>query len=630
MKVPQPDLNKTLVDKFVAKTGANRKLSRLWGYRYVDGVRVLHARRHYFKASARPDNYERLFKYLKVWNDVKDYKGDGVKSAWFTLNKSNGLEDRSVSDSFISDNLNRMWWDDADGEMPDNLTLTTTVVISDGFNSDSNIEAVDWNQSKEANIQYIVDNYESFWSRYKIVQEGIGVINKGSVLDTELNIEVPDDDDLSPDDPWLSIISRYALRDSGVPCTIKDLEVGMNLAGGRVRTTMVVTLEIPYIEFSNSSSMVNKIAEDLKVPPAPINPSIKGLHGIIDNLSNRVDGFSTSNAHLTQRAAKTITYYETEDDIDVTTISRSYLRWEESTVSVSVYENFWHESNGIWYFKADVIDNPKDYGTNHVDLNNYLFSLLDTGYKKEKVPIWKKIVAIVIFVIAVVLTYLSFGTSSGATTPIMAAAYAIITGSLVVSLLSVLFSSLGMNEFGMAFSNVNREVAPLVNVASIILVVNIITAAANAVAAQVAKEGATQAIQSIVADLAADFATGLTDLLSGEITAKAVAVLNKTVSAYTKVQIDKLENISDRNIDLKAQYDKIVEETSMDSDVMKSYMNIYAKPATADWSIFASTYDLPYERGGGNLSTGNIQKTTKQAIRKADFEEAMFEDMIFV
>ena len=67
----------------------------------------------------------------------------------------------------------------------------------------------------------------------------------------------------------------------------------------------------------------------------------------------------------------------------------------------------------------------------------------------------------------------------------------------------------------------------------------------------------------------------------------------------------------------------------MESDVMRSWMNIYAKPATADWSIYASTYDLPYEPGGGTMAIGNIQKTTKQALRKADYDEPMFDSMKF-
>lgn len=630
MKVPQPNLNKTLVDTFIAKAGANRKLSRLWGHTEVDGVRVLNARRHYHKPASRPANHVRLFKFLKVWKDIKDYKGEGVRSAWFTLNKSNGLEDRTVSNSFVADNLNRMWWDEADGEMPDDLYLTTTITISAGFNSDNNVTAVDWDESEEANKAFIRDNYESFWADNKIAQEGVGVINKGSTLDTEYNIEVPDEDDLSPDDPWLSIISRYALRDHGIPCTIKDVEAGVNFADGRARSIIVVTLEIPYKEFKATDNFVKSIGEDLLVKPAPYNPAQKTLHGIINGFSNRLDGFATSNAHLTQRAAKSVTYSETEDDIDATVVTRDYLLWEDSTITASLYESFWYESNGIWYFRADVIDDPKAYGTNHVELNNYLYSLLDTGYKKEKVPLWKKVVAVIVFIVAAVITYLSFGTSSGVTSPIMAAAYAVIVGSLVVSLVAAALSAVGSDEWAMAFASVSKDIEPLVTVASIILVIDFISSASQALTNKVAEEGATQVLQNVVTDMAADFVTGITDLVAGNITSKSIAVVDKAVTAYTQAQMKKLESINSRNVDLKAQYDKLAEESARDADIMRGYMNIYAKPATADWSIFASTYDLPYERGGGNLSTGNIQKTTKQAIRRADYEEPMFEDIIFV
>lgn len=619
MKRPQPDLNKTIVDSFIAKTGANRKLSRLWGTTFVNGVEVLHGRRHYHKAAARPDNHEKLFKFLKVWNDVKDYSGDGIKSAWFTLNKSNGPEDRSISKSFITDNLNRMWWDTNDGVMPEGLTLTTTVVISEGFNSTDSVSNIDWSLSKADMAQFVLTNYEELWQDKKIVQEGVGVINKGTVLDTELNVEVADEDDLSPDDPWLSILSRYALRDSGVACTIKDVEVGIGIVNSTVRNTIVITLEIPYMSFSNSNSIISRIADDLSSTNFPVNRRRSG--GAFGKLSGRLDGFSSVNEHLTQRAAKSTTYYETVDDVDAETVSRSYLQWENSLVEVSIYDNFWIEDGGTWYLKAEVIDDPKKYDTTHIKLNAYIFSLLDTGYKKKKVPVWKKIVAVIIFIVAVVVAFIDYtGTASNV---LFKLAYVILVGAMVVALVTALLSAIGMQEWAMAFAWVSKEIEPLVTVASIIMVVDYLSTAAD----HIAEQGLKQFAMTMAEDM---FVTGLKDIAAGSITTASINVINKAVSVYANVQIGKLEKLSDRNKDLKAEYEKLAEESMMDSDVMKGYMNIYARPATADWSIYASTYDLPYERGGGALSMGNIQRTTKQAIRKADYEEPMFDSINFI
>lgn len=608
------------MDAFVAKTGANRKLKRLWGTSTVviDGlpVEVLNARRHYHKPDDRPENYEQLFKFLRVFKDVEDYKGQGIKSAWFTLNKSNGPENLDVSSSYIVDNLNRMWWDDSDGLMPEDLTLTTSIVISESFDNYSNLDFSTWGTTEEEIAEYIKLNYETLWGTKKIVQEGVGVINKGSSFDEALNAEVQDEDDLSPDDPWMAILSRYALRESGVPCTIKNVEIGLGNAKEVVYNTVVVTIEIPYYQFISSDTLVQRVLDDLDTEVFPKDYTTVKL--------DIFNGLMANNEQVTQTLAKQVNYYETVDDIDVTVLSRQYLQWEDSTIQASIYENFWVQDGDKWYFKADVIDNPKLYGTTHPKLNAYVFSLLDTGYKKKKVPLWKKIVAVILFIVAVVLAFFDY--SGQSSSYLFTAAYAILVGAFVVALTSAIFGAFGMNEWAMAFAWVSKEIEPLVFIASVIMIIDVVGQAIQSIQ----KLGLTEVVGNVISDMAADFVTGLGDVMTGTISSQSVSVLTKTIDAYSKNRINKIESINSRNVDLKAQHTKLIEETSMESDVVKSYMNIYSKPATADWSIYASTFDMPYERGGGMLSIGNIQKTTKQALRKADYEEPMFDGIILV
>jgi hypothetical protein len=619
MKQPQPNINKIAVDTFVAKTGANRKLKRLWGTTTVNGVEVLNLRRHYHKESYRPDNYERLFKFLTVYNDVKDYEGGGIKSAWFTLSKSKGPENLDVNPSFISDNLNSMWWDSDDGVMPNNITLTTSITISESFRDTDTLTGIDWSLSKEDTASYILNNYEELWDNKKIEQEGVGIINKGSVVDPTLKVEIPDKDDLSPDDPWLAILSRYALRDSGVPCTIKNIEVGLGINSANVYNTVVVTIEIPYFEFLTSTPLVQKILSDLSMDSVFKYPV--RARGSVHN------GFVNNNEQLTKSQARKVNYYETADDIDVDTISRSYIQWEYATIQSSVYESFWYQDGDKWYLRADVIDNPKAYGTTHGDLNSYLFSLLDTGYKKKKVPLWKKVVAAVVFIIAVIITFI-YPPSAAATKPFMAAALAVLTGSLVLALTTMVFSAVGMNEWAMAFASISKAIEPLVTVATVVMVV---TAFVEKGTTEAIKQYAERMIDDFVFELVlgefGDLGKLLAEAMTGRISLGTLDAVNRIAKVYTTVQIGKLEAISSKNKDLRAEYEKLAEESAMDSDIMMGYMNIYAKPATADWSIYASTYDLPYERGGGSLSMGNIQKTTKQAMRKTDYNDPMFESM---
>ncbi len=618
MKVPQPNLNVTMVNAFVAKTGANRRLKKFWGTTTINNVEVLHPRRHYYPATSRPANYEKLFKFLKVYKDVEDYTGEGVKSAWFTLNKSNGPEEPDVDVSYFRDNLNRMWWDDNDGPIPDNLTLTTTIVIGQRFDGIPGIPGVDWSASKETIIQSIKDNYDSLWLTNSIFQEGIGVINKGPV-DPDADILVPDEDDLSPDDPWLATLSRNALRSGGIPCTIKNVEFGLGgVALQPMYNTAVLTLEIPYHTFNSGDTIVTNIASDSLGTENKMNAlrlAIKGFD---------VHSLHRSNSAITREASKTITYYETAEDIDTSTVSRSYLAWEDSQVGVSIYDNFWIEHDGVWYLKADVIDNPKAYNTTHPELNAYVYSLLDTGYKKKKASLWKKIVAAVVFVIAVVITYVSWGSAAPWTGPIMAGAYAVLVGALVITLLSAVFGALGKTDWALAFAEVSKDIEPLVAVASIVMIV-------VSIGTQLAETGLKEYARTILTEMANDFVMGLADILAGNITTNAsISLINRAVNSYAHIQANKLETLNSRNVDLKAEYDKLAEESARESDIMKGYMNIYSKPATADWSIYAATFDLPYERGGGILAMGNIQKTTKKALRPPDYKEPMFEGILLM
>ena len=590
----------------------------MWGTTTVGGVEVFNLRQYYYTHAHRSDNFEELFKFLKTYEDVKDYDGKGVNSAWFYLNKNNGPDGSDVASSYYSDNLNSMWWDYSEGVRPENLTLTTSIIIGGRFDGNTSIETVDWTLTKEQIIQSVKDNYEALWTTNSIIQEGIGVINKGSIIDPTYKTETPDEDDLSPDDPWLAILARYALRTDGIPCTIKDVEVGLSTDRiGRVSTTTVVTLEIPYIRFLPGNLIINSIVNDMSETNFPTN--LRVLLGM------RLSGSSIlqKNENVTQALAKQVSFYETVDDIDLEVISRDYLTWDESTLQVSVYDNLWFTFGGITYLRADIVDTPLAYGIKQVDLNKYLFSLFDTGYKKKKVKWYKKALAIVVFVVAVVITVASLGSATWITGPIMLAAVGVVVGALVISLVTATLSALNINDWASAFAWTSKLIEPLVLVANIILVVNSIVVLAEQVAAQGL---------SVVSEIALDtLLDGLGEAVFGEVTTMTtVRLTTAAVDMYTNVQLSKIENISDRIKDNKAEYDRIIEETSMTTDIMRGFMNIYPKPATADWSIYSGTYDAPYESGGGVLSTGCVQKTTKQALRKADYDDAVFKDMVLV
>ena len=140
------------------------------------------------------------------------------------------------------------------------------------------------------------------------------------------------------------------------------------------------------------------------------------------------------------------------------------------------------------------------------------------------------------------------------------------------------------------------------------------------------KQGLGETLKAVVGDILGDFAQGITDILSGALhTIPAMGAMTAIVRAYTLPQQIQLGKLAERNKDLKAEYEKFMEENSRESDVLQGFMRVYSSPATGDWSWYSGLYDMPYERGGGIMSMGNIQKTTKQALRKADYDMPVFE-----
>jgi hypothetical protein len=621
MKRPQPDIGDILKSDFINNLGSTRKFTRLWGTTYIGGVEVLNHRRYYYPRSARPANFEKLFRYLGAYEDLNNNDPKGVQSAWFYLNKNKGsglpvAEGGTLEDSyhlFVSYNLDQLWWDEADGAMPENLTLTTSIVIEaliDGSRTDtvSTTPLLDPSWPTEQLITAIQNNYETLWDTCLISQQGVGVINKGTFTSSVANVELPDEDDLSPDDPWLAALSRYALRNNDVVCTIKDVQIGYAKSStGRRYATYVVDIEIPHMSFDTSSAVVNQIALDLGKTYT----------------SRTRTRLSYPNGYWTKQEITAMDISDLQDDPDI--VTRPYLLWEnEAEEDDSRYSNIWLNSGGTYYLKADAVRNPRNYGLTYKGLFSYLVSLIDSGYKKKKVKWWKKALAVVTFVVLVIVNPFGAATVWGA----------ILAAATVLTLLTLAFALAGMDDWAAAFAEANKMIEPLVIIATIIMLTQSLQKMAQKAAEKAAEEGIKETIKEFVADYIDDFVQeivkGATDVFAGNLTASSLSFLTKAVKLLTLPQQIKLEELKEKNKDLKAEYEQLTQELSREYDALKGFMYIYARPATADWSIYAQEFDQPYERGGGPLAMGNIQRTTKQALRKASYNEPAFENILVV
>jgi hypothetical protein len=637
-----------------------RKLLKYWGTEQVDGVSVMKQRKFYYPTSHAITN-EKLFRMLNMYEDVTTTEMEGIKSAWIYFNKSkeNATEYYEDINGFVVHNLNLMWWDPADGARPENLTLTTDIVIEGEFQNNNTgsdesetvslTNYLSFSDSLENLVNSIINYYESIWNTALISQQGVGVINKGSITNPVTKVVLPDEDDLSPNDPWLATIARYALRTNGIPCTIKNVEVGMaKTESSPFYNTYVITLEIPYIEFTTDMGIIDDIAAD-----------------IIDDTYNSKNGnkLTYSNGYYTKQTIRRLNSDDLE--LDPNLLTRPYMFWSE--ITAGSYEPIWYKQDGFsttvsnktyftsanYYIKAGVLENPRDYGLTYKELVNYLLPLLDTDYQKKKAKWWKKLIAAVVFIIAVVLAYPSGGGS-------LALAKAILVGVLVITALSFVLAQMGMTEWAMAFAEVNKMVEPLVWVATIAIIWTGITAAYNAAQSAAQSAAATAArttamelgvgtsqaaaaasAQVTAVDVLIDMAKNVImeqfDLLAGGIDFSTIEGLGQGMKLLTKIskifntiQELKLESINERNQDLAAEYKKLAEESALENDVLRGFANIQASPATADWSMYSGLFDVPYEGTGGPLHTGNVLCTTKQAIRKTKYDSPIFKDILII
>jgi hypothetical protein len=627
MKRPQPDIGDILKASFINNVKTVKKLKRLWGTTTVNGVEVLKHRQFYYPDNQKSAEFEKLFKFLGAYDGVTSSDPKGVDSAWLYLNKNNNIVlpgDYSTfeeSDSnqlwldhtyFVTSNLNALWWDPADGVMPADLTLTTNIVIEAKQTSrlDPSIrttELLDPSSTKAQLIQAVEDNYEALWDTCLISQQGVGVINKGSIVDPVTSYATPDEDDLSPNDPWLDVLSRNALRTNGIPCTVKDVNIGVGIEGSRYYSTYIVTIEIPYTLFSSSTLFVKNIASDL-------------MGTYTSKIRTRL---SYANGYWTKTSIKAM---DSADLQDPTVVTRPYRLWEDEAVEVSAsYDSLWYNHGGIWYLRAGPLTDPRSYGFTFKQLNDYVLQLVDSDYKKKKVKWWKKLVAVIIFVIAVIYAFPTGGKS-------LALAKAIVFAAFVLNVVTAVLSATGSDDWAMAFASVSKAIEPLVQVAQIFLIVSGISDIAGRAAAAEGSVGTAikDEIMGQIENAIDDIMRNTTSLISGDLANVSMNYLNGLAKMLTLPTKLKIASINERNRDLKAEYDKLVEEEYREDNVLRGFARVYAKPATADWSIYASTYDLPYERGGGSLSIGNIQRTTKQALRKGTYNDPMFENILVV
>jgi hypothetical protein len=270
--------------------------------------------------------------------------------------------------------------------------------------------------------------------------------------------------------------------------------------------------------------------------------------------------------------------------------------------------------------------------------------LLDSGYEASSSG--AGLMTLVIIIIAVVVAYYA-GVEAGASVlkaggaaamgTVVAVATFIVVFSLVILAGAMVLSAMGNYGESVFLSRMHKQLSPLVQVASIILVVTAIYAwvnqAANAATASsttAAGEGASVTWAETGADAAAYEAGGtlatptmadkimnaamdeIKQFVAGKIdTGQVIKAINFAFDMYSSNELSSLSN------ELKSKQDKLEEyqeakEQSKYSDIVYEMQRIMFDPL---YKLGASyEFDRPFEPVFGKMHSGNSCRTTVVAL----------------
>jgi uncharacterized membrane protein required for colicin V production len=291
-----------------------------------------------------------------------------------------------------------------------------------------------------------------------------------------------------------------------------------------------------------------------------------------------------------------------------------------------------HWNGRVQYFlKKEVLTTSK-YIPKIEDRVKLISRLIDSGYEASSSS--GGFFSIFIIIIAVVIAVVSSGTASeesaaliGATAAtVVAVATFIVVFSLAISIGAMILSSMGNYGEAMFLSRMYKQLTPLVQIASIVLVVVSIYAwvdkAVN-VASTTAEESTNATLAETEVSTSDKLATmvdkvtnaamdEIKQFVSGKIdTSQVIKAVNMAFNMYSSNELSSLSN------ELKSKQEKLEEyqeakEQSKYSDIVQEMQRILFDPL---YKLGASyEFDRPFEPIFGKMHSGNSCKTTVVAL----------------
>jgi len=583
MKKPQIDIYSTQVMGYIQTVGWKNKFIKYWGTEKVDGIEVLKKISYTHPKTAIDED---LLRHLKVYAEVMASDSEGIVSAWLYINPDKFDVSAEIENDILANKINR--------ELEDDKQYTIHIVSLYGSNTlheavDKIEDLDDYNVYMENLREYIKNNYVEILNNYTVEGDNDNsiayLISKYAMMPDVEKLDV-DITDLS-----ITVIDKpITYKDSDgttrrpiwyAPRTYKDV-------------TITITLSVHKNSLINATDPIFiHIAEGDKVRALEAQQL---LESIVDEV---VGTFNT----LPWRRLGTTNDYFYRDQLRV-----SVFKYKESGIKVK-----------------DVI--------------NLVTSALDSDYQKKKAKWYKKLIGIVVFVVAFILAIPSGGASlaaAAATMTLGEVAFALAIAALAVNLTVAAMSMWGDTTGAQANQPFAKAVGVLSSFVSVVSVINnvatkmVLASATEAVKReamqQATAELGTEASKEVIKELARDYAIEATRSITIDGVKEYMKELVRgTVNSTLKVSLEQAvkgvnfvaklvignetknlqKSLERKNNALLKQEEEMVTQTALQRDLSMAFMNSYTKPLEGMKEPFE--VDWQYEGTSGPLHIGNIQ-----------------------
>lgn len=623
MKRANPDLYQVATAGYLQKLAYLRKFIKYWGTTTVNGREVLLNTNYYYPTWTQRGDFERWARLVGIWEDVKNPRMKGIRRAWLHLNPAKA-DVSAFTDDLIASNLDKVM-DTVETELEVDVFIGPVVTGTSLARNRRTVSSLQISTPLTDQVGLeaeILSEFSYLWNN--------AIISSGT-----------------PSDVYKDVLTRYILRSAEVPYEVVEISSAM------VETK--VPIPVRSCDDNGCTTTTNYVSEyykgyrvRVKIPVFNFEPETDIVQMITADIASRGSSVNVNNTLqvIGSLYAKVFNAQDDDDpDDEFSILNRGY---DQPVLSTN--PQIWETMIGsgfetTQYLRVDFLKNKDIPLKERIDLLN---SLIDSDYREKSSDggFFGTLLAIVVFVVAVALAPVTGGTSLYAATTVSTVmlATAIAFGALVLAITTAVLYQAGAVELANSFAKFSKAIEPLVMIATIITMVNVVSNAVKGLAQEGAskiamqkaaeqglKEG-TEEFAEYIANEAADIVTktfvdavwaGVKDQFSGLFNSSLTDITFKqalTIAdyAFKYVKDNEIAQIKDKIADERAKVEAYEKEQVHVNDLLMDINRGLYTPLANDMSMYANIYDKPYEWWATKYHTGCIQANTVSALWLAD------------